>query len=238
MDSRVTQNLWHKKANDYRAKPDKEYRWVWDYARFRFEFTFDNGRRIEEKALALLKFVVAVAAGSWAVFEFLASQGVRATGTEKWLFAGAIICLVVAAGCALKVYQPVQHIVPLTEEVALQAVDERPNAEAALAAFSLTLAAATEGESELNTERSRYLRFGVVSALIAALLFICALSLGVFQKKSPPSPGRAGQSAQVWRDLDAQPALEGCASLVLVRRSSAAFPTRGTSKLRAEHQFI
>lgn len=197
MDSPLEKNPWYEKSKNYVAQPGKEYRWVWDYARFRFEFTFNNGRRIEEKALALLKFIIAVAAGSWAVFDFLASQNKRPTGSAQWFLGEAIVFLLIGAGCALKAYQPFQHIVPLTEEVALQAVDDRPNEQAALAGFSLVLAAATERESELNTERSGYIKVAVISALIAGLLFILALSWGVFQKKSPPSPVQGGQSVQV-----------------------------------------
>jgi len=156
------------------------------------------------------------------------------TGSEQWFFVAAIIFLVLSACFALQAYQPVQHIVPLTEEVALQAVDDRPDEQAALAGFSLTLAAATEGESELNTERSGYIRAGVVSALIAGLFFILALSWEVFQKTSLPSPVQGGQSVKVSQVREGKQEAEGCASVVLVRQPFCSPLARGNWSPRAD----
>jgi hypothetical protein len=63
---------WYGAAGDFKPKTDRDYSWVWEYAKFRFEWAFNNGRYIGEKAISLLQHR---AAGVWYV------RGGRNVGT-------------------------------------------------------------------------------------------------------------------------------------------------------------
>ncbi len=171
----------YKEASSYGPQPGKEYRWVLDYARFRLEFTFENGRYIEEKSLSLVKTVLAVAAGAWAVFSLMLSAGSIPTWPVKLLVILAIASVLGSGVCALRAFAPSDRLVPTAEDDALGVVDNSASHEAAMATFSLILKESTEYQSKLTSQKGVYVRWGVRLVYLGVALFSAALFWVVFR---------------------------------------------------------
>ena len=77
---------------------------------------------------------------------------------------------------ALQAFGPTKRLVPLTEDAALDAIDDAETPDGAMGTFSLSLASATEKQSEITSRKARLLRIGLRFTYAAILL----LSLSLF----------------------------------------------------------
>ena len=193
MDS--VEKEWYDKANSYQPQPGKNYGWVLDYAKFRLKFTFGNARYLEEKSLGLLKFVFSVAFGGWAVFSFLLSRGMLIDWPAMMLIVFGGLCLLNSGWHFVKAFGPTARPVPLAEDVALRSVDSSESVDGGMENFSLTLAASTEYQSKLTSQKGKSVRRGIRWAYGGTLLFILSLFWQVFRRMFPILSLAVGQWA-------------------------------------------
>ena len=167
---------WYEMANSYTPDMSKSYGWVMEYAKFRLQFAFGNGRYIEEKSIGLFKTVLTICAGIWAVFSWILSRGIIPAWPVSCLVALSVILLLCSGMFALRAFGPSDRPVPLAEDVALRTVEKFESSEVAMGIFSLSLAASTQYQSQLTTDKGRMVRI----ALRFAYFAIMALVLSVF----------------------------------------------------------
>jgi hypothetical protein len=173
---------WIDRANSFSAGQGKQYDWVWEYAKFRLEFTFSNGRHLEEKALNLTKFVLAVAAAASAGFSYVVREQGRADVVAVGLIFLAAIFLLLSAFSGWRAYDPERRLLPYDEARALDIANDSSTKEEALARFSLAMADSTEYESKLTVKKAQLVRKGSRYALAATLLFTLCLLWEVFRR--------------------------------------------------------
>lgn len=173
---------WYAMANSYKPKEGRSYGWVLDYAKFRLQFTFGNGRYIEEKSLELFKIVLAISAAGWAAFSWLMSKGVTLAWPVALLIGLSVISLVLASFYLLQAFGPSDRPVPLTEDVALRAIEQCEPGDGAIGIFCLTLTASTEYQSQLTCDKGRRMRRALWLIYFAGAGLTIALFLQVFLK--------------------------------------------------------
>ena len=181
----VIQKQWFDKANTYEPKEGRAYAWVLEYAKFRLNFTFRNGRYIEEKALAVFKLVLGLAVGTWAVFTLLLSQGFIFTWPVKMGVVGGMVSLMISGLYTLRAFGPTKRLLPLTEDAALDAIDDADTPEGAMATFSLAMASSTEKQSEITNRKGQLLRVGLRFTYAAILFLSLLLFLVVILQRFP-----------------------------------------------------
>ena len=172
---------WYGAAEHFNPKPDTDYSWVWEYAQFRFQWACGNSRYIEEKAMTLFKFVLAIFGGYGAVISFLVSHKVHLTIWSCILGLPALLCLTGAGLTLFQIFDPSDHLAPIVEEAALTCIDDHASNQNCRANMSLAMAASTEFEMRASTEKATWLRRGLVLSCFSVVLFILALSALVSQ---------------------------------------------------------
>jgi hypothetical protein len=170
---------WYGKADNYSPQPGKDYAWVLEYAKFRFEWACEKGRYIQEKAVTLFKLLLSLAAGVGAVFSFLISRGATFKLWGVGCAALGIASLVGAVAVLLLVFDPADHLYPIKEVAALEYIDRGALDQDARANLSLTLTASTEFERQATNRSARCLRVGIALAWSALFFFMFSLFLGV-----------------------------------------------------------
>ena len=181
----LTTKEWYALANSYEAKEGRSYGWLLDYAKFRLQFTFGNGRYIEEKSLELFKLILAIAAVGWAAFSWLQSKGTLLAWPVETLVSLSVLSLLASGALLLKAFGPSDRPVPLAEDVALRAIEKYESGDRAIGNFSLTLTASTERQSEVTCEKGRQMRraLWLIYFAVAGLTF--SLFLMMFPKTIP-----------------------------------------------------
>jgi hypothetical protein len=179
------------RADDYQPQPNRQYKWVWEYALFRFNRISNNVARAEDKALELLKFVIGLVAAIWALFAFFRPNLNTVHWLTEELAASALIMLFVSALCFLGAYIPVKRLSPVAEAAALRHADAYDNADAAVAKFSHQFASSTEYEKYLLGKKSGRIQIGVGLLFLAFTLFIFALFYET-SHSGIPNPGPQG----------------------------------------------
>jgi len=170
---------WYGAAEDFKPKVDRDYSWVWEYAKFRFDWACSNGRYIEDKAMNLFKFLLAIAAGFGAAISFLVSQKVVLT---PWSYGFGILALLalLASGVGLLItFDPSDHLYPIEEEAALMCIDAHSPDEDCHANMSLAMTASTEFERQASNKKAKWLRWGLAASCASIVLFILALFLEI-----------------------------------------------------------
>ena len=114
---------WYGAADDFKPKIDRDYSWVWEYAKFRFEWACSNGRYIEDKAINLFKFLMAIAAGFGASVSFLVAQKAVLTPWSYRFGLSALLAWIISAISLFITFDPSDHLYPVEEEAALMCID-------------------------------------------------------------------------------------------------------------------
>jgi hypothetical protein len=184
---------WYAMANSYEPKQGRSYGWVLDYAKFRLQFTIGNGRYIEEKSLELFKIVLGISAAGWAAFSWLLSKGMVLAWAVELLICLSVVSLLVSGVYLLDAFGPSDRPVPLAEDVALRAIEQCEPGDGAIGIFSLTLAASTEYQSQLTSEKGKRMRRALWLIYFAGAGFILSLFLQVFLQRFPPFGPAVGQ---------------------------------------------
>jgi hypothetical protein len=182
---RKTTKEWYALANSYEAKEGRGYAWLLDYAKFRLQFTFGNGRYIEEKSLELFKVILAIAAVGWAAFSWLLSKGIVLAWPVEILISLSVLSLLASGALLLKAFSPSDRPVPLAEDVALRAIEKYESGDRAIGNFSLTLTASTERQSEITCEKGKQMRRALWFIYFAVAGFTLSLFLQMFLKTFP-----------------------------------------------------
>lgn len=177
---------WYGLANSYEPLKGRSYGWVLDYAKFRLQFTFGNGRYIEEKSLELFKVVLAISAAGLAGFSWLLSKGTALAWPVEILIGLSVLSLLVSSVYLLQAFGPSDRPVPLAEDVALRAIDKYESGDEAIGNFCLTLTASTEYQSQITCEKGRRLRRALWLIYFAVGGFTCSLFLQIFLKTFLP----------------------------------------------------
>lgn len=166
---------WYGAADRFEPQPDRDYSWVWDYAKFRFEWACKNSRYLEEKAITLFKFDLAIAGGFGAVISFLISQRLGLAFPCFALGILALLALTASAVALLMTFDPQDHLYPIEEEAALQCMAAHETNEDCRANLSLTMTASIEFERSASNKKAGWLRFGLGASCASIILFILAL---------------------------------------------------------------
>ena len=188
-----TTEKWYALANSYEAKEGRSYAWLLDYAKFRLQFTFGNGRYIEEKSLELFKVILAIAAVGWAAFSWLLSKGIVPAWPVEILVGLSVLSLLVSGYFLLRAFGPSDRPVPLAEDVALRAIEKYESGDRAIGNFSLTLTASTERQSEITCEKGRQMRRALCLIYLAVAGLTLSLFLQTFLKMFPLSSLAVGR---------------------------------------------
>lgn len=167
---------WYEKMNAFDPVEGRRYGWILDYAKFRFEWVFDKTRYVEEKGQGLLKLIVTLSAGAWALLSFLRSTGKPLEPACEILGLAGLAFLLASGYCALKISTPADHVYPRGEDRAIDYANCFAEQEGAMGRFSLLLGDSTEQEMFVTSEKVRWLTRGLRLAYLAA----CFFTLGLF----------------------------------------------------------
>ena len=183
---------WYGRADNYQPKPGAKYGWVWDYAKFRFEWACEKSRYIDEKSITVLKLLLALCSGIGAVLAFLISNRIQLQWPTYAFSLIAIVCLCLSGRRALRAFRPENHLYPINEEAALEYTDRNEVDADPMGNISLTLSASTEFERETTERKSRCLQRAIVYASWSIVLFILALFVELVLKTAQSSHGHPG----------------------------------------------
>jgi hypothetical protein len=162
---------WYETINAFEPVEGADYSWVWEYAKYRFEWAFEKTRYVEEKGRSLLKLVLVMGSGSWAVFLVLLNSS-RPLGLWSWVFAiSALVCLVVSGCFCVKAASPSDHYYPRGEDKAIQYVNFYKSEGVAKGRFALAIGDSSEQERFLTYEKGMLVKRGAIFAFVAVILF-------------------------------------------------------------------
>jgi len=166
---------WYGAADDFKPKTKRDYLWVWEYSKFRFEWACSNGRYIEDKAINLFKFLMAIAAGFGALISFLVSQKAVLTPWSYGLGLLALLALVISGISLLITFDPSNHLYPIKEQAALECIDAHGPDEDCHGNMALAMTASIEFERQAINNKAKWLRIALGAACASIGLFIFAL---------------------------------------------------------------
>jgi hypothetical protein len=166
---------WYGKAQRFVPVEGINYGWVWDYAKFRFEWACGNGRYVEDKAMSLFKFLLTIVAFIGASISFLVAQHVTLTSASYVCGLLTVGTLALAAVCLLKTFDPADHLYPVEEEAALLCSSNAK--EDGRANMSLAMTASIEFERTSISGKAKWLKWGLGMACTSIILFILSLLL-------------------------------------------------------------
>jgi len=153
---------------------DKDYGWVWEYARFRFATSASNVRTAEEKAGWLLKLVLSAIAAAWVLFLYLVTQlSLKPSDVlNHWIFLGGAFTASAAAS-ALVGLVPKKRLALFREAVAVRFVNEAQaeNAKEPMGRFALGLMKCSDRCDRYTVWKSYCVLLGLVLLAIAISLF-------------------------------------------------------------------
>jgi hypothetical protein len=177
---RVTEE-WYEAIKKFEPVEGADYSWIWDYARYRFEWAFEKTRYVEEKSHSLLKVVLAISAGSWAVFSVLLTSN-RPMGLYSAFFAiSALVCLVASGYFCLQAASPSDHIYPRGEDKAIQYANVYKSGDAARGRFALIFGDSSEQERFVTYEKGMLVNKGALLAFAAVIAFSLSLLAQLFR---------------------------------------------------------
>jgi len=177
---RITEE-WYQTINDYNPIDGVNYSWILDYAKFRLEWVLEKTRYVEEKSQALLRLVLVVSAGSWAVFSVILGTQKSVSVSAAFFTVAALACLLISAYFTIQAAAPVGHIYPRGEDKAILYANFYKNDEAAKGRFALLLGDSSEQERLLTIEKGGQVNRGIVFVFAAAISFSLALFVQVFR---------------------------------------------------------
>jgi hypothetical protein len=171
---RITKE-WYKTIKRFEPIEGAQYSWIWDYAKYRLEWAFEKTRYVEEKSLSLLKLVLAISAGSWAVFTFLATKNLS-MGVWSKNFAYLAICCLAASGvfCLMAAW-PSEHVYPQSEDKAIECANLYKRDDAARASFALIIGDSSEQERLVTAKKAKLVNIGAGFVLVAVIAFTLSL---------------------------------------------------------------
>lgn len=170
---------WFEKANLYTPKPDRDYTWVWEYAKTRMAWAKERIPDNERKALETIKLITASAGAAWAILVFFKINPTDLSLAVKIGMGFSFLLLLVSIGFALAAYLPSKRLLPVSEDAALRCADHYSTSSESMAKFSQTLSSAIEYEIEVAAIKSRKLWIAILCWSPAVIIFLVCLFLGV-----------------------------------------------------------
>jgi hypothetical protein len=151
---------------------DRDYGWVWEYSKFRFNQTMSDVNRAEEKAGSLLKFVIYGFGAFWALFAyFVTGHHLTTTAVFNCRIVLGLVGLCVSAALGIYCLLPVKKLLLYGEEVAIRFINEQPEGSLRpLCKFGLCLKLCSDFQEQAATRKSR--------CVLAGFIFL-AVSLGL-----------------------------------------------------------
>ncbi len=143
---------WYAQIKKFEPVPERNYDWIWEYAKFRFDWSMEKTRYVEEKGTALLKLVFAITAALWVLFGGVLRSTDHISIFTLLLIAVGGFCLILSGGYALRASGPAEHVYPKSEEEAVGYANFYHEQTAALGNFCLQLADSTEQERFVTME--------------------------------------------------------------------------------------
>jgi hypothetical protein len=166
---------WYAKMEEFKPLPNRSYTWVWEYAKFRLDWSLEKTRYIEEKGNGLLKLVLVIVGAMWVVFGGIVKSGEHVAPDTFALLSAGLFFLALGGYCALKASKPAEHIYPQSEDEAIDYASFYETETMALAKFSLQLGDSAEQERFLTSEKGHYVVRGLRWTLLGVAFFTLAL---------------------------------------------------------------
>lgn len=170
---------WFEKANQYVPKPDRDYTWVWEYAKTRMAWAKERIPDNEKKALETIKLITASAGAAWAILVFFRINPTDLSIAAKIGMGLSFGLLLVSVGFALAAYLPSKRLLPVSEDAALRCADYYSTSSESMAKFAQTLSSAIEYEIEMAAIKGRRLWIAILCWSPAVIIFLVCLFLGV-----------------------------------------------------------
>ena len=152
----------------------RDYGWVWEYAKFRFNQSVSDTNRVQEKANGLFKLVIYGFAAFWALFlYFFKEEGLPVAMAFNHYIKLGLVGLCLSAGVCIYCLLPVRKLLPYGEEVAIRFINENPQASPqAQGRFGLGLKLCSDFQEQAATRKLEWLLAGfILLAVSLGLLF-------------------------------------------------------------------
>jgi hypothetical protein len=165
------------KAKEINAIPildNRDYDWVWEYAKFRFNQTISDVDKVEKKAGDLLKFVIYGFGAFWALFVYFVKGSCLPLAQAfnlKIVLGLASLCL--SAASSVYCLLPVRKLLLYGEEVAIRFINENPESSPqAQGRFGLGLKLCSDFQEQAATGKSWCVLAGFIFLVVSfGLLF-------------------------------------------------------------------
>jgi hypothetical protein len=150
--------------NEIQILDGRDYRWVWDYAQFRFSQTSSDVYKAEEKAGSLLKFVIYGFGAFWALFVyFIAEHHITPAAAFNGHIVLGLLCLCVSAALGIYCLVPTRKLLLYGEEVAIRFINAcEGTSPEAQGRFGLGLKLCSDFQEQAATRKSLCVLFGFI----------------------------------------------------------------------------
>jgi hypothetical protein len=125
--------------------------------------------------------VLAISAGSWAVFSLLLARNKPISSLAEFFVTSALVCLVISGYFCLQAARPSDHVYPRGEDKAIEYANFYKEEGAAKARFALIFGDSTEQERFVTFEKGRLVNWGTVFVVAAIVAFSLSLFVQLFQ---------------------------------------------------------
>src|ERR1039457_4134705 len=145
-----------REINSIEIMSGRDYAWVWEYAKFRFNQSLSDLNRVQDKATTLIKYVIGSFGLFWALFVYFTKNSPLPLQSPANLpvFLG-LTSLVIAIALGGYCLLPVRTILPYGEEVAIRFINENPErSHAPQARFGLGLKLCSDFQEQYATRKS------------------------------------------------------------------------------------
>jgi len=177
--------------NSIQIMPDRDYGWVWEYAKFRFGLSISDTNKVQDRASSLLKLVFYGFAAFWALFLYFFKERELPLATafnHRIVFGLAGLCI--AASLCIYCLLPVRKLLPYGEEVAIRFINQLPErSPEAQARFGLGLKLCSDFQECSASHKAKVILAAFISlAVSAALLFAGFYSWMLLAQSYGPRP--------------------------------------------------
>lgn len=199
------------RINNVEVLGDKDYDWVWDYAKFRFGYSTSAANGAEEKAESLLKFSLSVAGAFWVLFIYLATQ---LSMKPRDIVNGWLVCGLVFIGfsalSALVAIFPITRRALFREDAAIRFVNaaDTENAKEPIGRFAVGLMLCSDSYQWVARFKSYCVATGLVFLVAAASLITFGFYSSVSRIRFPSSNRQPQTESSALREHQGFPFLQ------------------------------
>jgi hypothetical protein len=157
---------------------DRDYGWVWEYAKLRFDHSVSDMDRADKKANSLIKLAVSGLGAFWALLVYFIKESslLPASAFNLCIVLG-LACLFLSGISCICCLLPVRRLLPCGEELAIQFINENPEASRRpQGRFGLGLKACSDFQERAATKKSWWVLTGFILLVVSFAL----LSFGVY----------------------------------------------------------